>query len=67
MHARLYNRYALLACRLLGAEDAILKAGGIVIRLVGLYHAGRWVAVKDMLSQLAWTQLQGQQLCNYSL
>lgn len=27
--------------KLLGAEDAILKAGGIVIRLVGLYHAGR--------------------------
>ncbi|KAL0019454.1 hypothetical protein WJX77_002659 [Trebouxia sp. C0004] len=27
--------------RLLGAEEAILKAGGIVIRLVGLYHAAR--------------------------
>ena len=33
--------FVVLGCRLLGAEDAILKAGGIVIRLVGLYHAGR--------------------------
>ena len=28
-------------CRLLGAEDAVIEAGGIVIRLVGLYHANR--------------------------
>lgn len=67
MHARVYNRYVLLVCRLLGAEDAILKAGGIVIRLVGLYHAGRWVAVEDMLSQLARTKFKGQQPCDYSL
>ena len=39
-----YRVYFLaLGCRLLGAEEAILKAGGIVIRLVGLYHAGRWL------------------------
>ena len=30
-------------CRLLGAEDAVIEAGGIVIRLVGLYHANRSV------------------------
>jgi hypothetical membrane protein len=28
-------------CRLLGAESAALSAGGNVLRLVGLYHAGR--------------------------
>jgi hypothetical protein len=28
-------------CRLLGAEGAALSAGGNVLRLVGLYHAGR--------------------------
>ena len=27
--------------RLRGAEDAVLEAGGIAIRLVGLYHANR--------------------------
>lgn len=31
------------ALRLRGAEDAVVKAGGIVIRLVGLYHAYRQV------------------------
>jgi len=31
----------MVGCRLLGAEEAILKAGGTVIRLVGLYHADR--------------------------
>ncbi len=33
--------FHVLGCRLLGAEEAILKAGGIAIRLAGLYHAGR--------------------------
>lgn len=31
----------IMPCRLLGAEEAVLKAGGTVLRLVGLYHAGR--------------------------
>lgn len=35
------RQLAVVRCRLLAAEGAILKAGGIVIRLVGLYHAGR--------------------------
>jgi hypothetical protein len=30
-----------ISCRLLGAESAALDAGGNVLRLVGLYHAGR--------------------------
>ena len=29
--------------RLRGAEEAILEAGGIVIRFVGLYHANRYI------------------------
>jgi hypothetical membrane protein len=32
---------AAAAARLLGAEGAALAAGGNVLRLVGLYHAGR--------------------------
>ena len=34
------------SCRLRNAEDAVLEAGGIAIRLVGLYHAQRQVNVR---------------------
>ena len=30
-----------MACRLRGAEEAVLEAGGVAIRFVGLYHAHR--------------------------
>lgn len=32
--------------RLLKAEQLVLGAGGCVVRLVGLYHAKRWVAAR---------------------
>lgn len=30
-----------IGCRLLKAEQAVLEAGGCVVRLAGLYHATR--------------------------
>lgn len=39
-------------CRLLAAEDAVLAAGGIAIRLVGLYHAGRQVSSRQDTFQM---------------
>ena len=31
--------------KLLAAEQAVVEAGGCVVRLVGLYHAQRWVLI----------------------
>lgn len=32
--------------RLINGERAVLELGGNVVRLVGLYHSGRWDSIK---------------------
>ena len=49
----------ILSRRLRNAEDAVLDAGGIAIRLVGLYHAQRQVNVRSNILQTQFGTICG--------